>query len=535
MRDFPAGSDNSDINAKQIIESIRNGSLYEEILDKIERTGELPVAPSTFSVLSTISSGSDTSLSDLSNIVLKDYGLTSKILKLMNSVHFMRFGEVTTISRAILLLGIQNVKNTVVTMSLFENLQKSRAPYFSHLLSRAVYAAIMGVSLAKKLRYPNPEEAFLGSLFCCLGEILAAYYVPRRYEVMRQIIIDKNSDDNEDSQEHALLVAHFYRSIGMKVGRSWGLPGKMVTCMRKVEDGETSSNTDDANLHCVCSLANTVADISEQDMDEEIRQQHVERLFDSFGTHFSFLKDHIKEIRTDAFGSLKSYCSAYNIDFNKTPIGSTKKKMAPSARENLVTEMETDFLSTMELEPGIAEEVQNPEIIFANGLRDVSRALLDSYNLDDIFTIIMETIYRGLRPAGVAKVVLLIRNTRKPIMDVRLALGEPTAILRKWFVVTIGNDDQDVFTIALSRKKELLIKDSASPSVARAIPDWLADSFQGPNFFLVLPIVVTGKAIGAIYVDGPSDAVPKIASSHFHYLRLLCEEAVLAIRKKSGV
>jgi hypothetical protein len=168
-------------------------------------------------------------------------------------------------------------------------------------------------------------------------------------------------------------------------------------------------------------------------------------------------------------------------------------------------------------------------------MRDIARALLDDYQLDDIFTIIMETVCRGLRPAGITRTMLLIRNTKKPVMDVRLALGDSTAALRKWFIVPVDQKEEDFFNIALSRRKDVLIKDTGAKATARLIPDWLANSLRERAFLMAPPITVRERSIGMIYVEGKCEALTATQPSHLHYLKVLHDQTVLAIRKKSGV
>jgi len=52
----------------------------------------------TIALLNKLKSSGEMSSDDLSNVILKDYALTLKILRLINSVGFVQFGEVTTIS-----------------------------------------------------------------------------------------------------------------------------------------------------------------------------------------------------------------------------------------------------------------------------------------------------------------------------------------------------------------------------------------------------------------------------------------------------
>jgi hypothetical protein len=60
----------------------------------------------------------------LSNSILKDFALTNKLLKLVNSAHFGQYrGSISTISRAVIIIGFDNIRNVAVTLMLLEHLQ----------------------------------------------------------------------------------------------------------------------------------------------------------------------------------------------------------------------------------------------------------------------------------------------------------------------------------------------------------------------------------------------------------------------------
>lgn len=533
-----------DANAKEkriaaiqkLSDLIDSGELKEDILKRIEKGSELPLAQGTWDTLTRLTASVDTSVTELSNIILKDYGLTSKVLKLVNSVHYMRFGEVTTISRAILLLGLENIKNMAVTMSLFEKLQNAQSPYLIGLLTKAIYAALIGQALSTTMAYPSPEEGFLGTLFGFLGEILTAYYAPNRYGEIREIT-DRENDPSPTGMAHR--ASWFYREIGLNVARTWGLPAKMIVCMRPVTKSEVASKIDIDRLHCICTIAYIIAEMSEREPTEEGRRRRIEEHLDFYEYHYDAVKPVIDEIRAASAVDVQKYCSAYGISFRETPIGESCKtepeQEQKASSEELFEELEADFFESMQGESSRIEETENPEVIFANGMRDISRALLDDYHMDDIFTIIMETVYRGLRPMGISRTLLLIRNTKKPVMDVRLALGDSTTALRKWFVVPIDQEEEDFFNVVLNRQKDLLIKDTSAKATSRLIPGWLADALGEPAFLMALPIAVKGKSIGMIYIEGRREALAAIQPTHLHYLKVLHDQAILAIRKKSGI
>ena len=60
---------------------------------------------------------------ELANAILKDYSLTSKLLKLVNSAFYGQFaGKITTVSRAVVVLGFEQVSMAASSLMLFEHL-----------------------------------------------------------------------------------------------------------------------------------------------------------------------------------------------------------------------------------------------------------------------------------------------------------------------------------------------------------------------------------------------------------------------------
>ena len=79
----------------------------------------------------TISGDTDKSdASDLAGVILRDYALTNKLLKLVNSAYYgFASGNVSTVTRAVVLLGYEHVRMATMRLTLFEHFKskKSRA------------------------------------------------------------------------------------------------------------------------------------------------------------------------------------------------------------------------------------------------------------------------------------------------------------------------------------------------------------------------------------------------------------------------
>src|SRR5271169_7217272 len=97
------------------------------ISERLHEHCDFPAISNTIKIINQFKVSEDTSVSEFANIVLKDYALTSKVLKLVNSVNYAQFGEVTTISRATILLGMENIKNLALTLMFFDYFQKNNS------------------------------------------------------------------------------------------------------------------------------------------------------------------------------------------------------------------------------------------------------------------------------------------------------------------------------------------------------------------------------------------------------------------------
>jgi HD-like signal output (HDOD) protein len=529
-----APDDQTSLEGPNISELMKGPRMKEAILASIRKGSEFPAMATTAGLLTDLTTSEDASTTELANIILKDYGLTSKILKLVNTVFFIRFGEVTTISRAILLLGCENICNTVVSMSLFDRMLKSESQHLPNLLSKAIYAGVIGQQIAIKVRCNDPEEAFLCSLFYYLGEILTSYYVPNRY-----LQIKEYCEKEAGPGGLTPAVQDLYREIGKGIAAQWGFPGKVVLCMEKLDKSVMAGRNDLDRLRCVSLIANRIADITERHSDKGKKNEEIEEILSFFGSQYSQLRESIDEIAETSLSNLDKYCQAYGINFRTSSIGERLGEACQEEqavdREEIIGELLSDFTASMTGTQKAVEETQDPETIFANGLRDITRAMLDNDGMDDIFRIIMETIYRGLRTAGISRTVLLIRNTSKPMFDVRLAMGDSIASLRKWFCVPVSEKEEDIFSISTQRKKDLLIKDSESQSAERLLPPWLTKAFAVPSYVMVLPTVVKGKTIGLLYIEGKREGLVNILPAHLNYITILHGQALLAIQRRSVV
>jgi hypothetical protein len=154
----------------------------QRLLTAIRKTGEFPAMAQTVGAIGALTSSEGTASATLADSILQDYGLTQKLLRLVNTVGFGQYDEVTTITRAVLLLGFERIRTIATSLILFDHISRqARTPALVDILNMSFYSAILGRNIAEATEFTDGEETFLSSLFHRLGRVLVAFYLPEEF------------------------------------------------------------------------------------------------------------------------------------------------------------------------------------------------------------------------------------------------------------------------------------------------------------------------------------------------------------------
>ncbi len=165
--------------------------LFERELPAVlGQADNLPSLPAVALEVLRLSQDENASLDELASCLSRDPALAAKLLKLANSSLFGVGREVTTLQRAVVLLGIKTVKLMALSFSLVSSLpRKGRqgAFDFTEYWRRSLVSAISARSLARLVRNPHADEAFLCGLFQHFGKLVLARCFGAPYtEVLQQ-------------------------------------------------------------------------------------------------------------------------------------------------------------------------------------------------------------------------------------------------------------------------------------------------------------------------------------------------------------
>lgn len=197
-------------------------ALLDELL---RRPPELPYDPGLLRELfDTTRDDSLAPLSAVAGVVNKAQGLATRVLSLANSAYYGLQSEVTSVQRAVAVLGMAEIRALVLALGVSRMIDRSRLPagfdlreYWTHQLSVAAGCRL----LARRLPGCDAETCYTAGLLHDLGKLLIAAYRPEDWTAIRTLAKAEGLTDAE-AEERLLSLDHGV--VGARLLSFWDLP-----------------------------------------------------------------------------------------------------------------------------------------------------------------------------------------------------------------------------------------------------------------------------------------------------------------------
>jgi putative nucleotidyltransferase with HDIG domain len=202
-------------------------------LDNIgERTRDLPTLPIVATNILEHTNNPKSSALQISRIIRQDPALASRVLRMANSAFYGFPGKISTISRAVIILGFDALRNIVLASSVFEMFPARKTGtdfdpegFWMHSIGCAVTSKVIG----KKMGMQNLEEVFLCGLLHDIGKLVLHKYYEKGFSGVLHLIKEKEILMRDGEQE---LLGVDHAEVGGKLAEKWNLPKIIVAAIR---------------------------------------------------------------------------------------------------------------------------------------------------------------------------------------------------------------------------------------------------------------------------------------------------------------
>ncbi|MCA9782213.1 MAG: HDOD domain-containing protein [Candidatus Delongbacteria bacterium] len=160
---------------------------------------------------------------DMARVISRDPGLTARLLKRSNSAYYGMGSTVATVTRAITVVGVSQLRELSVSTSvvrMFKRLPQDLLD-MDAFWQHSVLVGVIAKEMALMLKLPDTEEAFVAGLLHDVGRVLLVLAMPVEY---RKVLLFARASGRWLNQVEHDQLGFTHAQVGGALFRSWGLP-----------------------------------------------------------------------------------------------------------------------------------------------------------------------------------------------------------------------------------------------------------------------------------------------------------------------
>lgn len=514
----------------------------EFLLRRMRHRSDFPALSESVAAINRLTASEHESVQQLSETILRDFALTNKLLRLVNSAFYRQAGAggISTVSRAVIVLGFDAVRSLAISVLLLDHLENhAKAGQLKEEFLRANLAGLIAREAAGALRLRDVEQAFVCALFRNLGRLLAHYHFGEESDEVSKLMLHKHLSEAAAS---AQVLGVSYTDLGMAIAAHWGLPGVIVESMRPLpQRGASAPQTLEEELRALAAMAEDLARaIAEEPAEKRAlacRSVHERHL-----AAVEIKETELHGILDRSLDELSRVAEVLHLDRGSSvllrQIGATRQTVGGTRAVESEAGPDEELLRTTRLEDSTGKNDLPPDAqgadqraearsVLSSGIEDITQALVEEYALNDLLRIILETMFRGM---GFQRVLLGLREAASNSIVGRFGFGPDAAHAAARLRFSLA-PSADVFHLAMSRGVDLLISDVNEEKISARIPEWYRKNLAAGTFML-FPLVVKDKPVALIYADKAQPGSIAVGEEELALLRTLRNQALLALKQR---
>lgn len=444
---------------------------------------ELPTLNSVVREICELSDNDACRADDLTKIILRDADLTSKVLKISNSIHYNHsLNPIKTVSRAIVQLGFENLKNITLATTLIDSFLKGKPRELLVAgLAKSFHAAVQARALVPYLNGDFKEQVFIAALLRNIGELAL---LSTGSEAVEKFVTQRDINPDDESTIAQEYLGVEISQINRGLIREWSL-GELVR--EAADNGRRPSN--------MARAVNLGNDLS----------KHIHRGLSS---------PEMNKI----YGEIAGLC---NIS-----VAAAKKQVAAMAEEASVIAKSYGVEVLLKALPEVVEEevFETPAVRtgyeFQQHLNQIHKIMFEGGDLSKIMQCSVAALHDG---SGIPRVTISMLDYKAKSLDIRYVAGKGTSIWRQSVRIDLDKLIKgEVLHEFLCAQKPIWYQPAKGPKPMGA----LAVLTKSGDIMLA-PLKIERRLIAILYADA---AGATLTARQFEDFQLICNQINLILK-----
>lgn len=227
---------------------------YENLVKKVE---EFPSLPTVYNEVVNKISDSNSTADDIAKIIQSDVGISTKLLRLVNSPIYNIHNNVTNIKDAIFYVGFNEVKNIVLAQSVMKMSGREEIKDNFNMIEFWKHSIGVGVTarfIAQELEIKRLDDFFVSGVMHDIGKLFFHKVFKPVYNIVIKSSIEKKVEI-EVIEKHKLMATH--SDVGSLLCNKWNLPESINNVIKWHNIGLIDNEYDEQVA--ILNLSNTLA------------------------------------------------------------------------------------------------------------------------------------------------------------------------------------------------------------------------------------------------------------------------------------
>jgi HD-like signal output (HDOD) protein len=467
-----------------------SSSPIDKVWARFSDRGDFPMLSQSVQAAVSAMDTRDFDFTALVNVILSDFALTQKVIRLANSAMYSAFGgNITTVSRALMILGIEAVGHLAVGLKLLDHFSSERSNRIDAKLelSRTMLSGHVARHVADRSKQVAREEAVVCTLMRQVGKLLVVFYLEDEWREMQERAARLGISEEQACTD---VLGVSFEEMGQEAATRWRLPETIRAGMREPEEPANSPPSHLQWLQSVTGFSTAVSEImADPHADAALREILLADLARAHSETLAMSPEQLIEL---------------TVTLAQEEAANTLLDEIDSLRSNSIA----------------AARPVDPESRLRAGLAEL-RSLRSNHAIQPVQTLASETILAAL---GFARVIVFERLAEHHAFEARLGAGANVGRLLPLLRFP-ESFAPDVFHLAIANSVGIFIEQAREAKIAAHIPSWFRNALPDAHAFVLLPVRVDTTTVGLIYGDWTNqNAVRKIAPAQMAALNELSGE-----------
>jgi len=203
---------------------------------------------------------------EIGKIISQDPGLTARLLKIVNSAFYGFPSRIETVSRAVTVIGLRELRGLVLAASAVEAFSKipndvlNMVRFWRH----SVYCGVVAQLLAERCNVLHSERLFVAGLLHDIGKLILSHRMPNE---MREVANRMKVEQRPDYEIEREIFGFDHTDVGGELITVWQMPKTLAEAVRHHHDPRQADHS--IMDVCLIHIANGLTIIAEQGLEME--------------------------------------------------------------------------------------------------------------------------------------------------------------------------------------------------------------------------------------------------------------------------